>query len=352
MLDYNDSDITRLIKVLEGKIPDRIPYCDFLFSREIIESILEREVGYELIYRSDHSTKVIVDSKDFIDFYFAIGQDLAGFLVLSPDSYDFEGFGEVLKADGKIKNHDIFKKVRYPDFNSFIREYKNIFLELYNFAKDKNIGVTILTGAIFQDTHQLIGFEDFMINLYQDISYIKEVLNFFTEIYYEVSKFICTLDVPLFFYTDNVAYNKGPFFNPKLFKELYIPLLKKVLEPAKKKGLPIIFDSDGDIEWLIDDLIELGVCAIHPIDPCGMDIYRIKEKYRQKITIMGNVGQDFPLSTGTIKDVYDDVKKRIEILGKCGRYVLKSSHDVGDNVRVENFLTMIKTLHELGFYAL
>ncbi|MCL4377424.1 MAG: hypothetical protein M1409_03410 [Actinobacteria bacterium] len=350
MKNYYDSDIQRLLKVLEGKIPDRIPYCDFLFSKEIIEDVLERKVGYEVIYRSDRSTKIIVDAKDFIDFYYAIGQDLAGFLILSPDSYYFDGIGEIFKADGKIKNHDIFKKIIYPDFNKYIEEYKKRFLELNILAKDKNMGVTILTGAIFQDTHQLIGFDDFMMGLYSDTSFIKEVLKFFTDIYYEISKFICSLNVPLFFFTDNIAYNDGPFFKPDFFKDLYMPLFKKIIQPAKDKDLPIIFDSDGDIEWLIEDFIDLGISAIHPIDPGGMDIYKIKEKYGDRITIMGNVGQDFPLALGSIDDVANDVKRRIRVLGEGGRYVLKSSHDVGDNVKVKNFEAMIETLHEFGYY--
>jgi len=338
------------MEVLEGKIPDRIPYCDFLFSKQIIEDILGRNIGYETIYRSDHSTKVIVDSKDFIDFYYAIGQDLAGFLVLSPDEYCFEGIGKIYKAESKVKNHDIFKKIIYPDFGVFIDEYRKRFFELNDLARLKKIGVTVLNGGFFQDSHQFIGFTDFMTGLYQDISFIKEVLNFFGEIDYEISKFVCSLEIPLFFFTDNIAYNNGPFMNPQLFKDLYIPLLKKILEPPKAKGIPIIFDSDGDIEWIIEDLIELGVCAIHPIDPGAMDIYKIKEKYGKKLTIMGNVGQDFPLSFGSTDDVIKDVRHRIEVLGEGGRYVLKSSHDVGDNVKVENFEAMIKTLHEYGYY--
>ena len=189
-----------------------------------------------------------------------------------------------------------------------------------------------------------------MYKLYDNISFIKEVLDFFTEIYYEIAKFICSYDIPVFFYTDNIAYNNGPFFEPRLFKKLYLPLFKKILKPAREKCLPIIFDSDGDIEWLIADLIKLGVNAIHPIDPGGMDIYRIKEKFGKDITIMGNVGQDYPLSRGTVEDVIEDVRCRIKVLGEGGRYVIKSSHDIGDNVKVENFMAMIDTLHKYGYY--
>lgn len=64
---------------------------------------------------------------------------------------------------------------------------------------------------------------------------------------------------------------------------------------------------------------------------------------------MGNVGQDQPLSSGTVGDVVSDIEKRFRLLGKNGRYVLVSSHEVGDNVKVENFKAMIKALHEFRY---
>ncbi len=350
MLNYNDSNIDRLIDVIDGKIPDRVPYLDFMFSQKIIESVLGREIGYKITNRADHSTKIDIDSKDFIDFLYSIGQDLAGFLILAPDEYFLSDGHEIIKSIDLVENEKVFEKIQYPDFDVFLNQYKNRFESIIKYCGNFNIGATMLTGAFFQDTHQLVGFDNLMFKLYDDLDFVKKVLDFFAEIYTKVSEFICSYNVPVFFFTDNIAYNSGPFFDPALFKKLYLPRLKKVLKPARDKDIPILFDSDGDIEWIIDDLIELGVKAIHPIDPGAMDIYKIKEKYGKRVTIMGNVGQDFPLSTGSIEDVIADVKHRLKVLGKGGRYVIKSSHDVGENVRVENFKAMINTIHEVGYY--
>ena len=86
------------------------------------------------------------------------------------------------------------------------------------------MGLTMLTGAVFQDSHQLMGFENVMFKIYDDLIFIESIMDFFTEIYYEIAKFICSYDVSLFFYTDNIAYNNGPFFDPGLFKKIYFPI--------------------------------------------------------------------------------------------------------------------------------
>jgi len=350
LIKFNDSNIDRFLNVLKGEIPDRIPYFDFWFSKKIISAVLEKELVAEETNENNMIYPDLISINDYIDFIYAIGQDLTGFLLLSPDNYKLKGGEEIIKNVDIISNQEKFKKIEFPNLDNYIKEHKNRYEKMYLKAKKLNIGLTIPTGVIFQDSHQLIGFNNFMIKVNEDMSFIEDVMDFFTEIYYNLAKFICSLDIPVFFYADNIAYNNGPFLNEKLFKKIYYPRMKKVLEPALNKGLPIMFDSDGDIEWLIDDLIEFGVNAIQPIDPGGMDIYRIKEKYGNRITIMGNVGQDFPLSTGNIDDVQQDVKHRINILGKSGRYVLKSSHDIGENVKIENFIEMIKTLHKFGYY--
>jgi hypothetical protein len=344
MLHYRDSNLQRLLSVLEGTVPDRVPYLDFLFSRAILENVLARPVGYEVTERADGSTKIVVDPHDYVDFLHAIGQDLAGFLVLAPDDYRCEGT-TITKAIDFVETWDAFRRVERPSVDTFWPEYADRFHAMAWHANECNMGVTILTGAFFQDAHQLIGFENFMLHSSEENAFVDDVLDFFTDIYEELARRICGLGVPLFMYTDNIAYNQGSFINPRIFKEKYIPRMERILAPARNAGIPIVFDSDGDIEWMIEDLIRLKISAIHPIDPGGMDIYEIKRKYGDRITIMGNVGQDFPLSEGTVDDVVQDVRRRIAVLGRNGRYVIKSSHDVGDNVRVENFCAMIETIH-------
>jgi hypothetical protein len=162
MLSYRDSDFRRLLSVLEGKVPDRVPYLDFLFSRPILEDVLGRPVGYQVTERADGSTKIVVEPRDYVDFLHAIGQDLAGFLILAPDDYILGG-RKIIKAIDVVNTWEEFRGVERPSIDSFWPEYEERFHAMSAHAKECNVGVTILTGALFQDAHQLIGFENFML---------------------------------------------------------------------------------------------------------------------------------------------------------------------------------------------
>lgn len=82
-----------------------------------------------------------------------------------------------------------------------------------------------------------------------------------------------------------------------------MPRLRRVFEPPTRKGIPILFHSDGNIEALIPDLLEMGIAALNPIEPYGMDIRQIKKRYGRNLTLVGNLDVGGNLSEGTPDDV-------------------------------------------------
>ena len=55
--------------------------------------------------------------------------------------------------------------------------------------------------------------------------------------------------------TDDMAFKTGPFFSPRLFRELALPGFRRV---AEKIGLPWVLHSDGNVMSLLPDLLDLG----------------------------------------------------------------------------------------------
>ena len=62
---------------------------------------------------------------------------------------------------------------------------------------------------------------------------------------------------------------------------------------------------------IIKDFIDAGFDAIHPIEPPCMSLKEVKEKYGDKVCIMGNVDCAYTLVFGSIIDVERDVKRCI-----------------------------------------
>ena len=57
---------------------------------------------------------------------------------------------------------------------------------------------------------------------------------------------------------DDLASYNGPVMSPEWLREHILRWYRKIWEPIKRKGIKVIFVSDGDYSLLIDDLAKLG----------------------------------------------------------------------------------------------
>jgi uroporphyrinogen decarboxylase len=120
---------------------------------------------------------------------------------------------------------------------------------------------------------------------------------------------------------------------------------------------PLVNDiphSAGRLWQVLDDLISLGVNALHPIEAKAMDIYDLKRRYGQKLAIFGNVDLGYTLEDGqgTPEAVRAEVRKQIKELAPGGGYGLASGAGLTRYVKLENFLAMRETLYEYGTYPI
>ena len=121
---------------------------------------------------------------------------------------------------------------------------------------------------------------------------------------------------------------------------------------TKRHNLPFIFHSDGKLWHILDDLIECGVNAIHPLEPLSLVATQLKKEYGDKLCLIGNVDLDYPLTRGTPEDVRRMVKERIEKLAQGGGYCCGSSNTIANYVPVENYIALLEATEEYGRYPI
>lgn len=149
------------------------------------------------------------------------------------------------------------------------------------------------------------------------------------------------------------AVTQSPFVSREFTKRFLIPGLKRVVDYCHSRGVPCLEHTDGNIQLIIDLIVETGIDALHPIDPiAGMDLGEVKTEYGDRICLMGNVECGELLSWGTKKDVRKTVKECIRKAGKGGGYICMSSNSIHGAVNPENYMEMVKAIREYGKYPL
>ncbi|MEM3449811.1 MAG: uroporphyrinogen decarboxylase family protein, partial [Nitrososphaerota archaeon] len=119
------------------------------------------------------------------------------------------------------------------------------------------------------------------------------------------------------------------------------PALERHVDEFKRKGAFVVVHSDGYIMPLLGDMVDAGINAYQGIDViAGMNLKEVKEKYGDKICLVGNVDPRI-IEYGTKADVEREVERCLREGGKSG-YILSASANVSVNTNAQNFVHMIE----------
>ena len=149
------------------------------------------------------------------------------------------------------------------------------------------------------------------------------------------------------------AATKGPMFSPLHFNKFVFPRLKQITDLCHSYGVPFIKHTDGNVNSLIDGMIDAGVDAFQAIEPvAGMDIAQIKRDYGGRLVLIGNVDCSHTLVNGTVEEVRQETEYVIRSTAPGGGFILSTSNSVHPGVKPELYLAMLETAREVGNYPI
>jgi len=133
-----------------------------------------------------------------------------------------------------------------------------------------------------------------------------------------------------------------------MFRERILPHLRRVAECIT---IPWVFHSDGNLTSVLDDLVDLGIAGLHPIEPASMDIRGLKRRYGKRLCLIGNVDIN-TLAAGTPAQVEAEVRALLRDVAPAGGYMLSSGNSLTSYCRIENIRAMVGTLQRFGRYPI
>lgn len=140
------------------------------------------------------------------------------------------------------------------------------------------------------------------------------------------------------FTCDDIAFKSGPLLSPVWLREHYFPRLKRITDAMHAKGIKLFFHSDGNLNPVLDDLVETGIDGLNPIEVvAGMDVETIHKRYPD-LFMSGGIDVSQLLPFGSPIEVADTVKKTIDAAE--GRIMIGSTTELQNDVPLENFLAL------------
>jgi uroporphyrinogen decarboxylase len=142
---------------------------------------------------------------------------------------------------------------------------------------------------------------------------------------------------------DDVGTQEGLMVSREMFREFFAPRLSRLVDLAHSHGAKLLFHSCGAIRPLVEDIIEIGVDILDPLQAAakGMEPEALKADFGDRLCLHGGICTQHLLPEGSPEDVRSEVRRRIGILGDGGGYILAPCHVVQTDVPTENVLAMV-----------
>jgi uroporphyrinogen decarboxylase len=209
-------------------------------------------------------------------------------------------------------------------------------------------------GCGFHAAYGLMGQEFFCYAIYDARSDVERIMEALSESAARIATAAAEAQLaPLFFIGDDIAYKDKLMFSPKFLRETFIPMLQRMIVPLKEAGIKVVYHSDGNLMEIMDDLVDIGVDGLNPIEPlAGMDLGVLKRRYGKNLILVGGIDCSQLLPLGTPEQIRQSVKEAMRVAAPGGGFFIGSSSEIVPATPLENVLAFYEACREYGRYPI
>ena len=207
-----------------------------------------------------------------------------------------------------------------------------------------------LGGELFESAWRLRGLQNFLLDMVERPEWADYLLDRLTALARRNAETLAAAGVDVLALDDDVGMPGTMFMSPALWRCFFKPRMAEIITAARlvKPDLRVLYHSEGSIEPILEDLIEIGVNALNPLQPEYMDARNVRQKCGSKLALWGTVGGQTTFSFGTPQQIHDEVRVRVETLGRAG-LILCPAYDIDEpDIPMQNIAAFLDAVHRYG----
>lgn len=220
------------------------------------------------------------------------------------------------------------------------------FFEKAAYLKENYDAYLLVTvwGSHWEKAYFSRGIENFLYDLAADPDWCKKLLDLIIRKNIVMLENILTCkDIDGVLLGSDWGTQNDLIMSPECFRSLIKDGEIQEYNLIKRYGKNVFVHSCGNIVRIMDDLAEMGVECLNPIQPECMDIYRLKEVYGDRMAFYGGISTQRTLPYGTPEEVEEESRKVIEAMSVHGGYITAPSQEIQSDVPYENLCALIRT---------
>ncbi len=338
--------------ILRQGTPERVHHIELFQDAEVRNAIADR---FNLVAHVDASDpffeqRKLIAVQRFCGFdYVRVGlrgQEMSFFSEKVEDSVagaQQRAAGRTYRDEhrGPIMNWSDFERFPWPDPQA---PEATIDLEWYERNLPDDMCIIASGGFAHFAEHLtwLMGYETLCYALYDQRDLVRAIADKLTELYDLAVQRMLQFDrVKVVWGSDDMGFKTGLMISPDDTREFILPGHRRIAERAHAAGRPYLLHACGNLNDIIDDLIDtVRIDAKHSFEDTIEDVRVLKKTIGRRIALLGGIDVDF-LCRSDAATIRHRVRDTLDICQPGGGYCLGTGNSVANYIPLDNYLAMV-----------
>jgi len=197
----------------------------------------------------------------------------------------------------------------------------------------------------FRRLWNLRGYENALMDYAADQEILEAVYDPLYELYTDMALRMTRAGVDMVKIVGDIAMQDRVIMGPERWRQWDKPRMARLIDACRqvRPDVEFFFHSDGKLTDLVDDMVEIGITVLNPIQPECMDPMEVKRRWGERITLHGCISIQQTLPFGSADDVRREVEQLIHECGHNGGLVLMPSNVIQPDTPIENIIACYHT---------
>lgn len=202
--------------------------------------------------------------------------------------------------------------------------------------------------SLFERAWSLRGMVEFFMDMAGQPEYAAALLDRIADIQVALIERFIALGVDGGYFGDDYGGQANMLISPAMWRRLIKPRLARLFAPFKAARLPVLMHSDGHIEPILPDLVEIGLDVYNPVQPEVCDFPWLRRTFGAQLAYYGGVSTQTTLPFGAADEVHAAIAKAVrELAPDTTGLILAPSHRMMSDIPMGNVEALLA-----GFAAL
>ena len=328
----------------------RVPLVEYIVDEMVLRPIVTDLLGREWVDLGRDRESQAAYWDNFIAFWHRLGYDSVRFemglgfkegVLTAPDpaprSKRQRGWTD--QHHGTIMNWGDFERYAWPrvaDVDFFALEY------LSSHLPDGMGFMTCHGGGIFEHLSAIMSIEGLCLAVCEAPDLVQAVADRVGELLCAYYRELVGLDnLIALFQGDDMGFRTGTLIAPDQMRAYILPWHRRLAAIAHEAGLPYFLHSCGNVEAIMEDLIEeVGIDAKHSFEDAIIPVQEFQARYGERIGVLGGVDIN-RLTLGPPEAIRAHTRFLCETCRPRGRYAIGSGNSIPSYIPVDNYLAML-----------